>query len=90
MSSDFAQGHQCCSEFHEGDRNTSAQGSLPRVALGLMGYFSTGPQIPEGSTDFDVGIRHAQTESLRSLRGTSPQQSAAKIHKRCPAPEEPC
>eukprot|EP00969_Alexandrium_andersonii_P187205 8271469-Alexandrium_andersonii.AAC.1 len=54
MSSDFARGHQCCSELHEGRRSTSAQGDTPRVALDLMGYFFTDPQIPEGSPSFDT------------------------------------
>eukprot|EP00969_Alexandrium_andersonii_P179959 7954208-Alexandrium_andersonii.AAC.1 len=52
MSSGFAQGHRCCSELREGCRSTSAQGSSPRVALGLMDYFFTAPQTLEGSTYF--------------------------------------
>eukprot|EP00969_Alexandrium_andersonii_P310490 13720390-Alexandrium_andersonii.AAC.1 len=54
MSSDFAKGHHCCSELHEDCRSTSAQGSTPWVALGLMDYFFTDLQIPEGSTSFDM------------------------------------
>eukprot|EP00969_Alexandrium_andersonii_P087490 3859913-Alexandrium_andersonii.AAC.1 len=53
MSSDSAQRHQCRSELHEGCRSISARGATPRVALDLMGYFFTDPQIPEGSTSFD-------------------------------------
>eukprot|EP00969_Alexandrium_andersonii_P235616 10402931-Alexandrium_andersonii.AAC.1 len=54
MSSDFAQGHRCCSELREGCRSTSAQGSTPRVALDLVGNSSLTTQIPEGSTSSDA------------------------------------
>eukprot|EP00969_Alexandrium_andersonii_P228908 10109718-Alexandrium_andersonii.AAC.1 len=48
MSADSAQGHR------EGGRGTSAQGcSSPWVAMDLVDYFFTGPQIPEGPADFN-------------------------------------
>eukprot|EP00969_Alexandrium_andersonii_P038391 1681836-Alexandrium_andersonii.AAC.1 len=64
VSADFTRGQQCCSEHHEGCRSTSAQSSTPRVALDLMDYFFTDPQIPEGYTSSDTVAEHDSDDAV--------------------------
>eukprot|EP00975_Prorocentrum_lima_P015860 3368313-Prorocentrum_lima.AAC.1 len=63
MSSDFSGGCHGCSGLHEECRSTSAQGETPWVALDLMDYFFNDPQIPEGSTSFDMVAEHGSDDA---------------------------
>eukprot|EP00969_Alexandrium_andersonii_P048408 2123520-Alexandrium_andersonii.AAC.1 len=78
MSSDPAQGHRCCSELHEGDRSTSAQGcSSLWVALDIADYFFTDPQIPEGSTDLKKVAERDSDDAVFRINVPQPGEANA-------------
>eukprot|EP00969_Alexandrium_andersonii_P152250 6732733-Alexandrium_andersonii.AAC.1 len=72
MSSDFAQGHQCCSERHGDWRSTSAQGFLHGW---LWASWATSSLTPDpGGVHF---VRHGSGAQLRR-RGLQDQRPSAR------------
>eukprot|EP00969_Alexandrium_andersonii_P061131 2694259-Alexandrium_andersonii.AAC.1 len=74
ISSDFVGGCHGCSGLHEECRSTSAKGETPWVALNIMDYFFTDPQIPEGSTSFDMEAGRDSDDAVFTINVLQPAQ----------------